>query len=100
MLIRRNVFERMIEEHGDTLAYFEHEIDRPMWNFFAMPVVKDDKGKPRLESEDWNFCNVARTLGFEVYGDTNVILKHIGTIVFPLKTQITESQRDRDCRMA
>jgi hypothetical protein len=100
MLIKRVVFEAMLQVESDKLLYYEDEIDRPLWNFFRMPLTVDDKGKPRLVSEDWNFCNVARERGFKVYADTNVILKHIGTVVFPLKTQVKESQRDRDRRVA
>jgi len=94
MLIERRVFQSMMAWRGYELRYYEDEIDRPLWNFFNMPLVKDDKGKPRLVSEDWNFCNRVRELGFTVYADTHVILKHIGTAVFPLKTQVKESQRE------
>lgn len=100
MMIHRVVLEKMVSELRDKIAYFEHEIDRKMWGFFHMPITQDDKGVPRLQSEDWHFCDVARELGFTVYGDTRVILKHIGTAVFPLKTQVLETQRDRDSGLA
>jgi hypothetical protein len=89
MLIRRRVFVEMIGHFGDEIAYLEDEIDRELWNFFPMGIV--DR---RMLSEDWFFCNRARELGFVVYGDTVVLLKHIGTVVFPLETQIKESSNE------
>jgi hypothetical protein len=84
MLIKREVFERMIDDHGDKIAYLEDETDRPLWDFFDMPRVDG-----RKLSEDWYFCNVARQLGFKVWGDTKVLLMHVGTAVFPLRHQAT-----------
>jgi hypothetical protein len=49
----------------------------------------------RYISEDWFFCDRARALGYTVYGDTKVILRHLGTVQFPLKTQVIESRRER-----
>jgi hypothetical protein len=95
LMIKRVVFEKLIEEWGDEISYLEDEVDRPMWDFFNMPIMTDEMCKRRKRSEDWWFCDRARGIGFTVYGDTRVILKHIGTAVFPLKTQVTESQNDR-----
>lgn len=92
MLIKRIVFEKMAQSFGDKIGYLEDEIDRPMWDFFDMPRVKDDKGAIRKMSEDWHFCNEARRIGFEVYADTTVILRHVGTAVYPLRTQVAATQ--------
>jgi hypothetical protein len=100
MMIKRVVFEKMINYQGYPMRYCEDETDRPLWNFFRMPMVYDEKGVSRVVSEDWNFCNVARDLGFTIYGDTHVLLKHIGSAVFPLKTQVAESKHDRNPRLA
>ena len=83
LLIKREVFEKMIEEFGDQIGYLEDETDRPLWDFFDMPRVDG-----RKISEDWHFCNKARELGFKVWGDTKVLLMHIGTAVFPLRHQM------------
>jgi hypothetical protein len=91
MLINRIVFEAFVEELGDEIGYMEDEIDRQRWAFFWMPIVADEKGIPRLKSEDWHFCDQARALGFKVYGDTKVLLKHIGDAVYPLEHQVKES---------
>lgn len=87
MLIKRCVFEKMIETFGNQIAYLEDETDRPLWDFFDMPRIEG-----RKKSEDWWFCEQARDLGFTVYGDTKVLLRHIGTAVYPLKSQVEKSQ--------
>jgi hypothetical protein len=99
MWIKRRVFEKMIEAFGDEITYYEAEIDKLRYDFFDMPRQLDC-GKIRKISEDWHFCNKARELGFKVYGDTRVILRHIGTAVFPLETQVVESRRERNYGLA
>jgi hypothetical protein len=86
MLIKREVFTEMVEMLGDKIGYLEDETDRPLWDFFDMP-----RAGGRKISEDWHFCNTARELGFTVYADTKVLLRHIGTSVYPLKTQVAQS---------
>ncbi len=95
LMIKRSVFERMVESFGESIKYYEAEIDKLRYDFFDMPRELDEKELPRKISEDWHFCNQARKLGFTVYADTKVILRHIGTAVFPLETQVIESRRER-----
>lgn len=94
LMVKRAVFEKMVETDGDKIGYLEAEIDKPNYDFFQMPLVMVD-GKRRKLSEDWYFCERAAQLGFTVYGDTKVILRHIGTVIFPLETQVVESRRQR-----
>lgn len=55
------------------------------WNMFA---TKPMHGK--FMSEDWYACEVARSLGFEVMLNADVIISHVGTMVFgPEMAQIT-----------
>lgn len=89
LLIKREVFEKMIEEDGDRIGYLEDETNRPMWDFFDMPRVDG-----RKLSEDWHFCNEARRLGYTVYGDTKVLLRHAGGAVYPLKHQVANSNME------
>lgn len=86
MLIKREIFERMIEEWGDQIGYLEDESDRPLWDFFDMPRVDG-----RKISEDWHFCNKSRELGYKVWGDTKVLLMHVGTALFPLRHQMVRT---------
>lgn len=46
-------------------------------------------------SEDWGFCERARRLGFPVMLDTNIIISHVGSMVYtPEMAQITHVQKD------
>lgn len=87
MLVKRCVFETMIEKLGTEIAYLEDETNRPMWDFFDMPRVNG-----RKISEDWHFCNTSRELGYKVWGDTRVLLMHVGTAVYPLRSQAARSK--------
>ena len=89
LMIKREVFEKMIEEWGDQIGYLEDETERPMWDFFDMPRVDG-----RKMSEDWHFCNKARELGYTVYGDSGVLLQHIGTAIFPLRHLVKRKKID------
>lgn len=95
LLIKRIVFERMVEEYGDGIGYLDDITDRPLWDFFDMPRVTDDSGRRRKMSEDWYFCDRARELGFTIWGDTLFTLRHIGTAVYPLKTQVAATHREK-----
>ena len=55
------------------------------WDMFdTKPMYK------KYMSEDWSFCERARRLGFPVMLDTNVIISHVGSIVYtPEMAQIT-----------
>lgn len=95
LMIKRGVLEKMLEVYRDEMDYLEAEIDTQRWDFFPMRIINR-----RMISEDWFFCDRCRALGYTVYGDTHVILKHIGTSVFPLKTQVEESHnREPDPRL-
>jgi hypothetical protein len=84
LLVERSVFTRMIEAHPQ-IAYTADQTARPEHDLW--PVGVHDG---RYLSEDWAFCQRALDLGIPVLGDTRVILKHIGTAVFPLQSQQPE----------
>lgn len=88
MLIRRNVIEKMVSEMGDELIY---EVDghpgKFGFDFWPVGVYKYQDGNRRYLSEDWYFCQRCLDLGFNVYGDTGVMLKHSGTAIYPLLCQ-------------
>lgn len=91
MLIKRGVFERMIESIGPQIEY--HPDPRPTeieWDFWAVGTHRDAKGYARYLSEDWMFCQRWLDLGGEVWGDTHVILRHFGTASYPLKSQLSQ----------
>jgi hypothetical protein len=90
LMVKRAVLQKMLDTYRDEMSYLEAEIDTQRWDFFPMRIIEN-----RYISEDWFFCDRARALGYTVYGDTKVILRHLGTVQFPLKTQVIESRRER-----
>lgn len=59
------------------------------WNIFA---AKPMHGK--FMSEDWYACDLARSLGYDVMMDTDVIISHVGNWVYsPDQAQITHKSK-------
>lgn len=96
MRIHRSVYERMMAAHPE-LSY-ECEIDNDTkWDFFGMGVGNDPvRGTRRYLTEDWQFCNRARALGMRVWADTRVDLNHVGTAVFPLQSEISRLELEKE----
>ncbi len=44
------------------------------------------------DSEDWKFCNMMRSAGWDIYVDTRSQLRHVGKIVFPLQFTLTDEE--------
>ena len=80
-LIRRDVFERMIATNGPEIAYTDPVTGESDYNLWQSGVTDG-----HFYGEDFKFCDVARELGFTVFGDWNVILPHLGTASYPLRT--------------
>lgn len=88
MCVKRCVFEKMIEELGDEIIFkVDGQENKFGFDFWPVGVYKYPDGTRRYLSEDWYFCQRAIDLGFTVYGDNGVLLKHSGSAVYPLKTQ-------------
>jgi hypothetical protein len=87
MCIRRAVFARMIEAGVATPYITDDERKRLEHDFWPVGVVQLPGKAPRYLSEDWYFCQRALDLGYTIYGDVEVQLRHIGTAVWPLKHQ-------------
>ena len=79
LMVKRRVFEAMKEKWKDTETFINSHKEE-VFNFYPMGVVNRE-----YVSEDWYFCDRARELGFKVYGDTEVVLGHVGDVVYPLK---------------
>jgi len=115
MLVKRCVFERMIAAHGRELGYISDATKHPEFDFWqvgpnaspednhfvynaellaevmAFGLSESDAKyvmRKRYLSEDWYFCQRWLNMGGKVWGDTRVILKHIGTATYPLKSQM------------
>jgi hypothetical protein len=87
LLIKREVFEAMIEQLPEIAFSDDYDTSRIEWDFFPVGVREDYDGVRRYESEDWGFCRLARDLGFAPYADPVVIVQHIGTAAYPLSNQ-------------
>lgn len=86
--IAREVFEKMIERYGEELRYqCDHDRNITEYDFWQMGVYKYPDGTRRWLSEDWYFCQRALDLGYKVYADLGVTLKHSGGALFPLSYQ-------------
>lgn len=87
MLIKRSVFEKMIDKWGDEIWYTEDSSKRKEYDFWHCGVYTYPNGSRRYLSEDWWFCQKCLDLGLTVYADTAVLLKHSGHVLFPLSYQ-------------
>ena len=85
LLVSRAVLLTMKEAHPE-IEYDPDEGDESgiKWDFFATGVRAFD-GRRRYLSEDWMFCQRALDLGFDIWMDTSVILKHVGEMIYPLQ---------------
>jgi hypothetical protein len=89
MLIKRRVFELMIQHEGPKISYVRDgdptkTVEHDLWH---MGVYQYKNGSRRYLSEDWWFCQKWLDLGGKVWGDRHVILKHSGSALYPLKYQ-------------
>jgi hypothetical protein len=87
MAVKREVFERMIEAFGPEIGYTAYDCEggHTEHDFFRVGVFHEQENKvSRLYSEDWGFCERARELGYKIYVDPKIALKHIGQASYPL----------------
>ena len=88
LCVSRHVIETMIEKLGDDIIFKVDQKDiKFAFDFWPVGVYKFKDGTRRYLSEDWYFCQRAIDLGFTVYGDNAICLKHSGGAVYPLATQ-------------
>jgi hypothetical protein len=53
-------------------------------------ILNAPLGESRYLSEDWYFCQRWLDMGNDILMDTHIILRHIGTAIYPLQTQLAE----------
>jgi hypothetical protein len=88
LMVKRRVIEKMLEVHGDELVFEVDDVPGKFgFDLWRRGVYKYKDGHRRYLTEDWLFCQTALDLGFNVYGDHKVILKHSGNAVYPLNSQ-------------
>lgn len=91
--VRRGVFERMMAAYPE-LQYTRDERGRVEWDFWSVGVYEYADGLRRYLSEDWFFCQRWLDLGGKVYGDTRLILRHVGQAVYPLPDQEEQIRKE------
>jgi glycosyltransferase involved in cell wall biosynthesis len=72
MLVRRDVFEKMVEAHPDW-TYYDKKTERMIPCLFDFRLTEEG-----YMGEDFLFCDRARELGFEVWIDPTITLGHMG----------------------
>lgn len=88
--ISRKVFEVMAQEMPELEYVCDSDNKTLKHDFWRMGVVAGPDGKKRWLSEDWQFCQFALDLGFDVWADAQCILRHTGIVAFPLSYQISQ----------
>lgn len=79
LLVKRKVLEKMKEKWKDSETFVNVQ-GKELFNFYPMGVRNRE-----YVSEDWFFCDRARELGYKIYGDTNIVLGHLGEAIYPLE---------------
>lgn len=87
MIIKREVCEKL-KTHPEVYQY-ENDIKfnndggnldpAHLYTYFNTGVKKDEQGKARFMSEDYDFCEKWKELGGEIFCDMRLSLSHIGT---------------------
>lgn len=83
MLIRRDVFEAMRDNPPEKYPcpkYTNHKRDE--WDFWSVGVVGGE-----YLSEDWYFCDRAREMGYDIFVDQRIQVRHEGDCIFPIEVK-------------
>lgn len=72
MLVRREVFEKMVEAHPEW-KYYDKRSDRVIPCLFDFMLTEEG-----YIGEDYLFCDRTRELGFDVWIDPSITLGHMG----------------------
>ena len=72
MMVRRDVFEKMIEAHPEW-RYYDKRADKTVPALFDFLLAEEG-----YIGEDFLFCDRAREIGFEVWIDPTISLGHMG----------------------
>ena len=72
MMVRRDVFETLVEAHPEW-TYYDKKSDRMLPAIFDFKLTEEG-----YMGEDFLFCDRAREVGFEVWIDPTIKLGHMG----------------------
>lgn len=82
MMIRKDVLKKMIKAYPER-HYIPYPHERQSENYYDFFHAGVDSEHGVYLSEDYFFCKLAREVGFDIYLDTEVLLKHRGNMMFP-----------------
>lgn len=100
MAIHRSVFTALLEEspnyhlHHPNHFPFCHPTDLRYYNFFKPMEWQHPNGDYLNLSEDWAFCEKARTIGFKIWLDPSIRLGHAGRYVYDLNDLCRPAKED------
>ena len=84
LVIHRRVFEAIIRAYPELRYQADPNGKRTEWAVCQSGVFWDPNAKRRRWlSEDWALCWRARSVGFTIYGDPDVVCIHEGSCFFP-----------------
>ncbi len=87
-LIKRCVFERMLEKYGDEISYRNNDVEGTLHEFYPSKLYTFPDGSRMKLGEDFYFCQRWLDIGGEMYADTKLVIGHLGNVIFPIKEQI------------
>jgi hypothetical protein len=87
VLIKRAVIEHMIKAYPER-RFVENGEEKH--ELFPMGIVCDGKEykEPTYVTEDFYFFYLARKLGYKVWADTRCVVRHEGSVLFPLEADM------------
>ena len=104
MVIPRWVVARMIdaattgEWNRWPVRYIEDGTMKERWHLFHDGVIDDAEAfphSPRLMSEDWSFCYMARKLGIKIWLEPAAVFMHEGNCLYPKQARrLTKEEVD------
>lgn len=98
MCIHRDVFEAMRTE---VPLYHATNRDLSFWPVFDPPHIQKFKETPIDKlylSEDWHFCEFAKSLGFKTYVEPMCDIGHLGEKVFTVADYVETLKEKQQCR--
>jgi hypothetical protein len=87
LCISRAAAMQFIAYHGSKIEYCGDPDPELRWDFFPFGAV----GRA-YKSEDWYFCERARECGLTVRIDSQVQVRHIGKIIFPIVNTVNDEE--------
>ena len=81
MCVTRELIYAIRKAHPE-LRYISEQTGRELYDFWSVGV---HQGMKRYLTEDWWMCQRAIDLGYTVWGDSEITLKHEGRAIYPLE---------------